>query len=154
MKRSCNSYFMVEYNGDIYPCDFYAGAEYLLGNIVEKSLTDVYESAEFAGFSNRKAKWSTRCERCNYLDLCAGDCQRYRILPATSGDDSLVSWFCEGWKIFYSHSLHKFNEICSQISRENQKISGRQFIPPVPKVGRNQSCPCGSNLKFKKCCGR
>src|SRR5208283_3638077 len=23
-----------------------------------------------------------------------------------------------------------------------------------PKIGRNQPCPCGSGLKFKKCCGR
>ena len=22
------------------------------------------------------------------------------------------------------------------------------------KVGRNEPCPCGSNKKFKKCCGR
>jgi len=154
MKRSCNSYFMVEYNGDIYPCDFYAGAEYLLGNIVEKSWTDVYGSADFADFSNRKAKWSTRCERCSYLDLCAGDCMRYRILPAAPGDDSLVSWFCEGWEKFYSHSLQKFNAICCQIRREKQKISSRQGTPSIPKVGRNQPCPCGSSLKYKKCCGR
>lgn len=25
---------------------------------------------------------------------------------------------------------------------------------PRPRVGRNERCPCGSNLKFKKCCGR
>ena len=25
---------------------------------------------------------------------------------------------------------------------------------PVPKVGRNDPCPCGSGKKFKKCCGR
>lgn len=30
--------------------------------------------------------------------------------------------------------------------------------PPVPvrnpaKVGRNDPCPCGSGLKYKKCCG-
>jgi hypothetical protein len=25
--------------------------------------------------------------------------------------------------------------------------------PPSPSVGRNQPCPCGSGLKFKKCCG-
>lgn len=24
----------------------------------------------------------------------------------------------------------------------------------VPKVGRNESCPCGSGKKFKQCCGR
>jgi uncharacterized protein YecA (UPF0149 family) len=23
----------------------------------------------------------------------------------------------------------------------------------VPKVGRNDPCPCGSGKKFKKCCG-
>lgn len=24
----------------------------------------------------------------------------------------------------------------------------------TPKVGRNDLCPCGSKLKFKKCCGK
>jgi uncharacterized protein YecA (UPF0149 family) len=23
---------------------------------------------------------------------------------------------------------------------------------PVPRVGRNEPCPCGSGKKFKKCC--
>lgn len=28
------------------------------------------------------------------------------------------------------------------------------FIRETPKAGRNESCPCGSGKKFKKCCGR
>jgi uncharacterized protein YecA (UPF0149 family) len=24
----------------------------------------------------------------------------------------------------------------------------------VPAVGRNETCPCGSGKKFKKCCGK
>jgi len=24
----------------------------------------------------------------------------------------------------------------------------------APKIGRNEPCPCGSDKKFKKCCGR
>jgi uncharacterized protein YecA (UPF0149 family) len=24
----------------------------------------------------------------------------------------------------------------------------------IPKVGRNQPCPCGSGKKYKNCCGR
>ncbi|MCX5785702.1 MAG: SEC-C metal-binding domain-containing protein [Elusimicrobia bacterium] len=28
-----------------------------------------------------------------------------------------------------------------------------QYKKTSPKVGRNQLCPCGSNLKFKRCCG-
>ena len=28
------------------------------------------------------------------------------------------------------------------------------FKRSVPKVGRNDECPCGSGKKYKKCCGR
>jgi uncharacterized protein YecA (UPF0149 family) len=27
------------------------------------------------------------------------------------------------------------------------------YVRPEPKVGRNDSCPCESGKKFKKCCG-
>ncbi len=34
----------------------------------------------------------------------------------------------------------------------------RQTRPPVaaamPKIGRNEACPCGSGRKYKRCCGR
>ncbi|HRR26313.1 MAG TPA: preprotein translocase subunit SecA [Acidobacteriota bacterium] len=30
----------------------------------------------------------------------------------------------------------------------------RTVVRSVPKVGRNDPCPCGSGKKFKKCCGR
>jgi len=45
----------------------------------------------------------------------------------------------------------------------NQPESLRNEMPPAPppvpepvrseKVGRNEPCPCGSNLKYKRCCG-
>lgn len=28
------------------------------------------------------------------------------------------------------------------------------FVRNVQKVGRNDPCPCGNGLKFKKCCGK
>ncbi len=31
--------------------------------------------------------------------------------------------------------------------------AGAPLLRPSPKVGRNDPCPCGSGLKFKKCCG-
>lgn len=35
-----------------------------------------------------------------------------------------------------------------------EKAPVEPFAPPAPKVGRNDPCPCGSGLKYKKCCGR
>ena len=28
------------------------------------------------------------------------------------------------------------------------------YTRAIPKVGRNDPCPCGNGKKFKKCCGR
>lgn len=29
----------------------------------------------------------------------------------------------------------------------------RPVVNPIPKVGRNEPCPCGSGKKWKRCCG-
>ena len=33
-----------------------------------------------------------------------------------------------------------------------QPAPSRLNLRPPPKIGRNDYCPCGSGLKFKKCC--
>ncbi len=30
--------------------------------------------------------------------------------------------------------------------------SNRNVLPSLPRVGRNDPCPCGSGKKYKKCC--
>jgi SEC-C motif-containing protein len=32
-------------------------------------------------------------------------------------------------------------------------VDGKQGINPSVKIGRNDPCPCGSQKKYKKCCG-
>jgi Mlc titration factor MtfA (ptsG expression regulator) len=36
----------------------------------------------------------------------------------------------------------------------NQKTRLRNFEKKNATIGRNSPCPCGSGMKFKKCCGR
>ncbi len=52
--------------------------------------------------------------------------------------------------------LIKFERAASspqQIGSSNRAISS-PAQSPQPKIGRNNPCPCGSGVKFKKCCGR
>jgi uncharacterized protein len=43
----------------------------------------------------------------------------------------------------------------AQRSLENESFdSVTTFRRTVPKIGRNDPCPCGSGKKFKQCCGR
>ena len=37
---------------------------------------------------------------------------------------------------------------------DGQLVTPKPEVHTGPKVGRNEPCPCGSGLKFKKCCGR
>lgn len=44
----------------------------------------------------------------------------------------------------------------SSFIRENNQwfyVDGKQHEQTPENVGRNEPCPCGSGLKFKKCCG-
>jgi uncharacterized protein YecA (UPF0149 family) len=40
----------------------------------------------------------------------------------------------------------------SESFRENGSVKGETFKKKYTDVGRNDSCPCGSGKKFKKCC--
>ncbi len=55
------------------------------------------------------------------------------------------------------YTLENKKKILHEISEFNFE-NGRWYyvngtLPKQEKIGRNQLCPCGSNKKFKKCCG-
>ena len=37
---------------------------------------------------------------------------------------------------------------------DNSSSASKTVVRNSPKVGRNDPCPCGSGLKYKKCCGK
>jgi len=47
---------------------------------------------------------------------------------------------------------HLAQDMEQQRAGETQKV--KTIIRDVPKVGRNDPCPCGSGRKYKKCCGK
>lgn len=84
--------------------------------------------------------------------------------PKSPGDEVAEDFIlmpCEDWpperileyeeanrelKFFATSSLHEYRE------RVTQFVAPQSAIPaPLPKVGRNDRCPCGSGKKFKKC---
>ena len=61
-----------------------------------------------------------------------------------------------GAKAEWLYTLPQWDGIFSKAKRDElykiQKSS--KTIIKAPKVGRNDPCPCGSGLKYKKCCGK
>jgi len=155
--QNCCQYFVVEYNGDIYPCDFFVDRPLKLGNIMTSSWSELQQSKIYRDFGDQKKQWNPHCDRCNCLHLCNGDCLKHRLFAGNSPDN--LSFLCEGWKQFLNHSQGGFNQLARQILMERETESRMPKSVPSPmyhrkRVGRNALCPCGSGLKYKKCCGR
>jgi len=152
MGGNCFQYFVVEHNGDIYPCDFFVEADLKLGNIATDPWEDLQRSPKYVEFGAQKARWNELCGECRFLKYCSGDCLKHR-LPATD-EPRTLSWLCEGWKEFYGHALPGLEKLAVDIKQE--RLAARTSVQrptKQPTVGRNDPCPCGSGKKYKKCCG-
>jgi uncharacterized protein len=155
---NCCQYFVVEHNGDIYPCDFFVQKDHKLGNILKTTWGQALNSFAYREFGANKAAWNKTCETCEFLNLCCGDCLKHRIYGNHPAHN--LSWLCSGWKHFLKHSQNALNALAQKIQVERstnanynsaRKINASSTGTPA---GRNQPCPCGSGKKFKKCCAR
>jgi preprotein translocase subunit SecA len=45
-------------------------------------------------------------------------------------------------------------ESSNVVTEANEELAKAQPVRAVPRVGRNDLCPCGSGKKYKKCCGQ
>jgi uncharacterized protein len=149
MQDNCVQYFVVEHDGGVYPCDFFVQDNLLLGNIKSSSWEELHNSQTYQSFGRQKSNWNEECKLCPYLNLCHGDCQKFRYgAPRTP---SRLSNLCQGWKMFYTKTLPRFKTIADNFKKENNLTEPYSF--KFPKFGRNEICPCGSGKKFKNCCG-
>ena len=159
MGVNCRQYFVVENNGDIFPCDFFVKPEWKLGNIMTDAWEDMYESQKYIDFGNRKSTWNPECGKCPWLGFCGGCCPKNR--PMHGDDPAKMSPLCVGWKMFYEHTFPRFRKLADKIISdrlneqmvEKRKQEARQCLKDG-KVSMNAPCPCGSGKKFKRCCGR
>jgi uncharacterized protein len=130
MGTDCRQYFLVEHNGDIYPCDFFASPELRLGNIVETDWSALLASRRYEAFGRQKSQWNEACEDCPFLELCMGDCLKHRFYgaPGLRSDPANLSWLCSGWKIFYESCLPGFRRIARRIQRHRSREMAADLV--------------------------
>jgi len=112
LSSNCCQYFVIEYNGDIYPCDFFVEKNLRIGNITDIDWETALSSSIYKKFGSQKSEMHSDCRSCNFLTLCQGDCQKYR--------EYNISHLCRGWKEFFQHSFHSFDSLTQSI--RNVKI--------------------------------
>lgn len=138
-QERCGSYVVVEYSGDIYPCDFFVQEELKIGNLLEMSLAEAFSSQSLQAFAEAKAAPRPECAVCAWKSLCQQGCPRFLYQDK--------HYLCAAYQRFWAHSQAGFRALAEQIMQSSR-------TPAPAAIGRNDACPCGSGRKYKHCCGR
>ncbi len=106
MNGFCSRQFVVEGNGNIYPCDFYSNDEWLLGNINNTDFRAVFQLQLAIKFLKESCEIDGKCEKCKFLRLCrGGGCKREK----QSVD------YCVAYKNFYEKCTPLFESIMQKL---------------------------------------
>jgi uncharacterized protein len=103
MHETCDSYVVVEYNGDIYPCDFFVENSWKLGNITLDSWSEVARRARRYSFASKKTLAHPECQVCEYQSICHGGCPKLRHGPNRRFED--LDYFCQAYKMIYARCV-------------------------------------------------
>ncbi|MGQ4876001.1 MAG: anaerobic sulfatase maturase [Promethearchaeia archaeon] len=111
-EEKCPDYMVIEWNGDVYPCDFFVKKDYFLGNIKKDSFS-VIKNRRDNKFGKLKVKIAEDCVKCRWRDLCFGGCVKDRIFPANQQPQK--SYFCQAYKIFFDFSIKSFQNLSKKV---------------------------------------
>lgn len=78
MQGVCQTGFLVESTGDVYPCDFYALDAWHMGNLRDMSLRQLARSAAGERFRQEAETVPEACRVCTAYPLCRNGCRRER----------------------------------------------------------------------------
>lgn len=106
----CGSYFVVEGDGSLYPCDFYVLDEWRLGSVQDgRSLTQLANGELAAAFQARSHTKPAECKNCPWVRYCCGGCPRdWYIL-----DSAQHNYFCPAFRTFFEYAALRLQEIAA-----------------------------------------
>ncbi|NCC63882.1 MAG: SPASM domain-containing protein [Spirochaetia bacterium] len=108
MSGVCSANYVVESNGDIYPCDFYCIDEELLGNIITDSFSALDEKRKELRFIEDSPNRIDACVHCPWAALCRGGCKRYRTEQGYR--------FCTSMQEFFPYAIRRLETVARTLS--------------------------------------
>jgi uncharacterized protein len=157
--EKCGNAMAIEHNGDVFSCDHYVYPGYKIGNLLSQSLGEMAASPQQRKFGADKSETlPDYCKKCEVRFACNGECPKHRFTTTPDGQAGL-NYLCPAYKRFFNHIDPHMKTMAALLraGRPPAAIMGMLAFAQRPakaraSAGRNDPCPCGSGLKFKKCC--
>ncbi len=103
MHQTCDSYVVVEFNGDVYPCDFFVSNEWKLGNVNVDSWPEIARKQRRYQFAAKKTIAHPECIACEYQSICHGGCPKHRHDPNRKFEE--LDYFCAAYKMIFAKAV-------------------------------------------------
>jgi uncharacterized protein len=103
LHETCDSYVVVEYNGDVYPCDFFVEKDWKLGNVNLDSWAEIARRQRRYQFAATKTLAHPDCLVCEYQSICHGGCPKHRHDPRGNFHD--LDYFCAAYKMIFAKAV-------------------------------------------------
>ena len=106
--ETCDQMITVDYNGDIYPCDFFVEDQWKLGNIMDNDLKAILNGERFMEFREKMFQLPGECDKCKWYFTCKGGCIRQRGIFNKRVN---TNYFCEAYKKIFEYYFKGFDNI-------------------------------------------
>ncbi len=113
--KQCAGYIVIEHSGEAYCCDFFVEPKWHLGSIMETPIEKLAASSKKRTFSRIKQNLCNKCMLCRHLAVCRGGCMKDRA-PFDKENYGRESYFCEGYKKFFDHTMPRFTELAASVN--------------------------------------
>lgn len=161
-EETCGAALALEHNGDVYSCDHFVEPKHLLGNIMDIPLSEIAVLPQQQAFGAAKRDSLPQyCRNCEVRFVCNGGCPKDRFIETPDGEPGL-NYLCASYKAFFTHSAETMRFMATELMYRRPPANVMLYMrrkdsalqERFAQAKRNDPCPCGSGLKFKKCHGR
>ncbi len=103
----CGAYFVVEGDGCVYPCDFYALDEWRLGRFGEDGLPEMAAGERAEAFLRWGQEKPPECAGCRFRGICNGGCKHDWHFV----DGEAHNYFCAAFRMLLNYALPRLTRI-------------------------------------------
>lgn len=128
MHETCDSYAVVEHNGDVFPCDFFVESGWKLGNVNIDSWQEIARRNRRYAFAEKKSIAHPECQVCEYQSICHGGCPKFRHGP--NGNFADLDYFCKSYKMIFAKAVEPLQKELTQLMGRDVVMPGKHSLSP------------------------
>ena len=138
--KECGHAGVMEFNGDVYSCDHFVFPEYRLGNIHDKSITEMLYGEQQQRFSLLKHKsLPLECLQCPWEFACHGECPKNRFVADKYGNPGM-NYLCRGYKKYFEHVAPYMDFMKNELDNQRPPANVMQHVDEIERSRTQRQC--------------